>query len=323
ETLALLPHFTPANASLHEHPRVHLHAADARRFVRADQALYDVVIGDLFHPGRDGGGLLYTVEHFTAIRERLAKAGLYCQWLPLYQMDVELLRDITASFLEVFPDSEAWLAGFDLDYPALALIGYRQTPGNAGSIDRRLAANADLRGQLATAAVRDSVQLLGHFIADAKTLARFADQGRLNTDDLPGVLFAAPRFSHRRALASHQTLADLRRIIGDVAGQQRPKTAQSASTQFHARLTAFITARETYLDTRLEHRQVNDQAIDRYLQAVAISPDFTLAYAEIVQQALHVAPRDISLARRWLTRLDAVRPEISGARRLLARLDHP
>ena len=53
-------------------PRLRVIAADARRFVRSHRARYDVIVADNFHPARSGSGSLYTVEHFAAVRERLA-----------------------------------------------------------------------------------------------------------------------------------------------------------------------------------------------------------------------------------------------------------
>src|SRR5256885_5746470 len=53
----------------------------------------------------DLAGSLYTLEHFQAIRERLAPGGLFCQWLPLHQLDEDMLRVIIRTFLEVFPDA--------------------------------------------------------------------------------------------------------------------------------------------------------------------------------------------------------------------------
>ncbi|MCH9033231.1 MAG: fused MFS/spermidine synthase, partial [Planctomycetes bacterium] len=52
--------------------RLTIHTADARRYVSATSKTYDVIIADLFHPARDGAASLYTREHFTAIRDRLA-----------------------------------------------------------------------------------------------------------------------------------------------------------------------------------------------------------------------------------------------------------
>ena len=75
--------------ALHESTTPRLLVADARRFVRTTTGRYDVIVSDNFHPARSGSASLYTVEHFTAVRERLAPGGLFCQWLPLHQLDLE------------------------------------------------------------------------------------------------------------------------------------------------------------------------------------------------------------------------------------------
>ena len=64
---------------------------------------------------------LYTVEHFAAVRERLAPGGLFCQWLPLHQLDLATLRSIVRSFLAAFPQGTALLASYSLDTPVLGL----------------------------------------------------------------------------------------------------------------------------------------------------------------------------------------------------------
>ncbi|MBL8279520.1 MAG: spermidine synthase [Pelomonas sp.] len=114
--------FRPA---LGEGPRPHFIVADARRHVRTSTAQYDVIVSDNFHPARSGSGALYTREHFSAVRERLAAQGLFCQWLPLHQLDLDTLRSITASFLAVFPDGAAVLASHSLDTPTLGLVARR------------------------------------------------------------------------------------------------------------------------------------------------------------------------------------------------------
>src|SRR5207247_1000308 len=117
EILEMLPYFEPHNNAPARHPQLTLHAADARRFVRVSKAQYDVIVADLFHPARDGAGALYTLEHFSAIRDRLAPGGLFCQWLPLYQLDDFTLRVIVRTFLEVFPLSRAYLLRPNIDTP--------------------------------------------------------------------------------------------------------------------------------------------------------------------------------------------------------------
>src|SRR6185503_15255902 len=107
-----------------QQPNLKLHIADARRFVRSSVEQYDVIVADLFHPYRDGAGALYTQEHFAAVRGRLATNGLFCQWLPLHQLDEPTLRVVIQTFLKEFPNAQAWLLRFNVNVPVLGLVGW-------------------------------------------------------------------------------------------------------------------------------------------------------------------------------------------------------
>ena len=96
---------------------------------KADER-YPLIVGDLFHPGRDGAGSLYAVEHFEAIRDHLAPGGVFCQWLPLHQLDEASLAAIVRTFLAVFDESHAFLGIYNAQTPALALVGH--LPAAAG-----------------------------------------------------------------------------------------------------------------------------------------------------------------------------------------------
>ncbi|MHB8519537.1 MAG: spermine/spermidine synthase domain-containing protein, partial [Limisphaerales bacterium] len=128
EVIEVMNQFAPFNHAPDHQPQLKLYVADARRFVRATPTKYDVIVADLFHPARDGAGSLYTLEHFRAIRQRLAPGGLFCQWLPLHQLDETMLRVITQTFLQVFPDAHAYLLRFNVDAPVLGLIGNLEPP---------------------------------------------------------------------------------------------------------------------------------------------------------------------------------------------------
>jgi spermidine synthase len=119
EVVEMMHWFAPFNGGCWSNVIV----ADARRFVQSTTNTYDVIVGDLFHPARDGAGSLYTLEHFRSIRHRLAPRGLFCQWLPLHQLDKQTLRVITRTFLAVFPDAQAWLLRFNVETPVLGLVG--------------------------------------------------------------------------------------------------------------------------------------------------------------------------------------------------------
>ncbi|HWU55314.1 MAG TPA: hypothetical protein VN175_07420, partial [Rhizomicrobium sp.] len=106
-------------------PDIRIHLADARRFVRGTDGRYDVVVADVYHPWVDGTAALYTREHFAAIRGILSEDGIFCQWLPLHQLDLPTLRVIVRTFLSEFPHGQAYLAQFSVRTPLIALVGMR------------------------------------------------------------------------------------------------------------------------------------------------------------------------------------------------------
>src|SRR5262249_60429864 len=70
EVIAASSHFVGGAG---ERPRLHAMAADARRYVRASDRRYDVIVADNFHPARSGSAALYTVGHFEAGGRRPAR----------------------------------------------------------------------------------------------------------------------------------------------------------------------------------------------------------------------------------------------------------
>src|SRR5262249_11574243 len=79
EVIAASSRFTQTVADGTAAARLHVHAGDARRYVRTSERAYDVIVSDNFHPARSGSGSLYTVEHFEAVRQRLEPRGVFCQ----------------------------------------------------------------------------------------------------------------------------------------------------------------------------------------------------------------------------------------------------
>jgi spermidine synthase len=115
-------HFTNRFQRAGSAPRLNVVAADARRFIKTAGQLYDVIVADNFHPARSGSGSLYTVEHFRAVQQRLTAQGVFCQWLPLHQLDLDSLRSITRSFVSVYPGAWAMLATNSLETPVIGLV---------------------------------------------------------------------------------------------------------------------------------------------------------------------------------------------------------
>jgi spermidine synthase len=117
--------FAPYNRDVFRDPRVRFIAEDARWVMARRTAAYDVVVGDLFLPWRTGEGRLFAREHFHNVRRALKPGGVFCQWLPLFQLTRPQFETIARTFLEVFPDAFLVRGDFYAELPILGLVGGR------------------------------------------------------------------------------------------------------------------------------------------------------------------------------------------------------
>lgn len=131
--------FGEANRRVLDDRRTRIVADDARNFLRGSGETFDVIVGDLVVPWRQGEGSLFTLEQFAAARRSLRPDGLFCQWLPLFQLDSAGFEILVRTFLTVFPHAELWRGDFSPTQPALALIGRADdTRSDLALIERRL-----------------------------------------------------------------------------------------------------------------------------------------------------------------------------------------
>lgn len=120
--------FSDDNHGVYHDPRAAVVLDDARNFLAHTALRFDVIVADLFVPWRAGTGALYSVEHFRNVRERLRDGGLFCQWLPLYQLSRSELDVIAAGFVDVFPTSAVFRGDFYGAFPVVALVGWVGDP---------------------------------------------------------------------------------------------------------------------------------------------------------------------------------------------------
>lgn len=326
EVIDASPHFTQSLGLDGSLPR--FVAADARRFVRAAEGRYDVIVSDNFHPARSGSGALYTREHFAAVRERLAPGGLFCQWLPLHQLDLDSLRSVTRAFLATYPEATAVLAANSLETPVVGLVGRRDAwPAGWTLADwqarvARSPARRDGRG-LADFGIDDEFAVPGSVIAGPKALADFAGDAPMNTDDRPVVAYLAPRLLYAPTSTPKERLFELLHRLS-----ARPEDLGLQSPEDGRRLSAYWRARDLFLEAGRTARPMPDPAAmlaqvgGPLLAAVRASPDFRPAYDPLLRMAMAVAPRDAAMARQVFTALrDAqpARPEAAEALRAMGQ----
>jgi spermidine synthase len=289
--------------------------------VRTTDAHYDVIIADLFHPYRDGAGALYTREHFAAIRQRLTTNGLFCQWLPLHQLDVPTLRVIVHSFRSEFPASEAWLLRFNVDVPVAALIGRLNIPEWQTNLVESRLDETRLAGELKRLALADSLRLHGHWLAGREELSLFASRTPLSTDDDQRVTFMAPRQAYQREPKPYASLQALLAVSDQSIESARELTDIERQSEFTTRLSRYLTARNVYLRGLIhDAEQRREEAVNAYIESARLSPEFTSGYAQCLQIASAFAASDPARARKILVRLIEAQPERPVARQMLERM---
>ena len=316
EVVAASAHFARGFAGGAPHARLHLVTADARRYVRASERRYDVIVSDNFHPARSGSGSLYTVEHFQAVRARLAPSGLFCQWLPLHQLDRETLRSIVRSFQEAYPQGWALLASNSLETPVLGLVG-RDGRFEAAAVRARVA----VRPGAASLGLEDELAVLGSFVAGPEALRRLAGDAPLNTDDRPVVAALAPRITYAPVSSPRDRLIELLADLSIAPGQ-----LADADAGWLRRLGAYWQARDRFIrsgrDVRPSSRveEMLSQVREPLLSVLRISPDFRPAYDPLLAMATALARSDASGARALLTELNRLQPGRPEATQALASL---
>ena len=331
EVAAVVGTFEPRLAAGSEPSAVRVVVSDARRYVAATRERFDVIVADLFHPARDGAGLLYTREHFARIRRALRPGpdSLFCQWLPLYQLDLPTLKLIVRTFVSEYPESFALLAHYGLETPMLGLVGHTEPRRYARDWFETRVTDSHLRQELARVRLSSNFELFGTYLGSGAALRDFAGTGPLNTDDRPLVTALAPRAGptlrveppHERLLA---LLAALRPQTVDLLEPERPRDALADE-----RLDAYWAARDEYLAVGVSVPRTHDPvalvrtAADPLLKVVARSPDFAPAYDPLLVLALRLGERDPGRGRQLLHRLQVASPQRPEAERALVRLDHP
>jgi spermidine synthase len=314
EVVEVLPFFFPENR-LHQ-AAMEILTGDARRFIRATSDRYDLIVGDLFHPGRDGAGSLFTVEHFRAIQQALTDDGVACIWLPSYQLDSPVFKMVVRSFLEVFPDASAVLGQYRASHLAIGLVSdsrYLQDPLEHW---QRRTGQSPLLAELHQWSLHDPLSWLGRVVADTDALREYAGAGPLNTDDLPLVTYLAPDYvyaGYPRRWERYQELQQYFTLPRRQALAQRLGPGQSG------RLLDFWSARDQFL---LGMTMSQPGKIEQLLSSIETSREFPEAYREALKMGRELVNKDLlRQASGWLKRVLEVDPEWGEGLELLAEIE--
>src|SRR5262249_2214413 len=138
-------------------------------------------------------GNLYAREMYDTAARRLAPGGVFCQWLPLYQLTHEEFDIIARTFLTVFPQASLWRGDFYPDRPIIGLVGQLSPqPIDLARVSARLKRLPTWSSDALLAAPRGLLML---YAGNLTSVADLFATAPLNTDDRPLIEFLAPRLT--------------------------------------------------------------------------------------------------------------------------------
>jgi spermidine synthase len=180
--------FERSNRGLLDDERVTVRIGDGRNVLGSATARYDVIVSDLFVPWESKTGYLYTVEHFTAVRERLADGGIFCQWLAGWQVGPRELEIIAQSLREAFPHVAIWQLSRDEDRPLFALVAVDDPRHLERDVLQARMAQRSPPALGRERVLRTADDVVAWYLGDWTPLEGVP----LNTDEHPVIEFSAP-----------------------------------------------------------------------------------------------------------------------------------
>jgi spermidine synthase len=170
-----------------DNPKVHVVFNDGRNYLRTTRESFDVITADPIHPWSGGASYLYTDEYFRLASGRLNPGGVMCQWLPIYELNVDDLRSVVRTFSGNFAHTMLWLTHYDAE-----ILGSNDPIVlDPGMIGRRIA-RSPIREDLDEVFMGSSSDFLAYFVAGTEALREFSRDGVLNTDDNLWLEFHSP-----------------------------------------------------------------------------------------------------------------------------------
>lgn len=202
-------YFHDWNAALFADARVKIVVNDGKSVLYQQEEPLDAVICDLFLHYQDGVAQMYSKEFFTSVLEKLTKNGIFCLWLPAYQIDEEMGNIILRTFREVFPAAILIRGNMDPAQPIIGLIGSPQPLdfSTARLAERLERFQTNYKNGLTSPFLKsvDTYRLC--FMGDLQGEKREFLGNVRNTEDLPIIAFESPsRFWRNKKIRGFRLL---------------------------------------------------------------------------------------------------------------------
>ncbi len=151
------------------------------RFVLASKqkAPLDIIVSQPSHSWLAGAANLFTKEFFEIVKANLSPQGVFSQWLNLYNMDVDTLKSLLATFFHVFPHGAVFSGQGDQE---MILIGSMSPLQFNTSEAQRIASSPRYQRRLAAVPFNGASDIIAHFALGREQIREVAANSVLNTD---------------------------------------------------------------------------------------------------------------------------------------------
>ncbi len=183
------PYLEKLNRSVLNDPRLHLIFDDARNFLLTSREKYDLIISEPSNPWIAGIATLFTVEYYSAVRERLAPGGMFVQWVQSYSLAPADLRMIIGTLAPHFAEATLWRA----EGPDLLLLGRTDASPLQFRRLRSLWQEPAIRSDFEAMDVHQPEGLVAYYLLDDAAVHKLAAGSTLNTDDRTLLEYHAPQ----------------------------------------------------------------------------------------------------------------------------------
>jgi len=97
-------YFEKINSNVLENSNHNLIIDDGRNYLLKNKEKYDAIIPEPCDPWQSFSSSLFSKEFFELAKKNLKDNGIYAQWVPIYQMNIEDFKNFYKTFNSVFPN---------------------------------------------------------------------------------------------------------------------------------------------------------------------------------------------------------------------------
>jgi spermidine synthase len=190
DVLDAASYFSEDNFNVLENAKLNRIVDDGRNFLLTTDKKYDLITFEPMPLAQTGVSTFYTREYYRLCKEHLNENGLVSQWIPLHNgLTVDIVQDLVKTYIDVFPYVTCWFINSDL----FLIASTTEQKLDHEFFATRLDESPILQKSLDKVYLKDEIEFYGSFLMDQDALHKFAETGRIMTDDNPWAEFMAPK----------------------------------------------------------------------------------------------------------------------------------